>query len=464
MRKDIATHLSNNNTQAALDLNNKLNDYMEISNRIRDGRIKINSLSDLQFHFDNPPTIGEPSHINNSQSSENSQIDINDVRTNNPNNSIINNPTPININKIDLEEIERLSNTSQKAFSHPSTPIIENAVIPPAPPAPPAPMAPPAPSAPIQESKTNRDDLFKQIHEGKKLRKVNTSVITENKNLKTELNLEDKKLNKVPIEAINDKSQPNTSNAKTIIPDTRNEPLPGTPSNNPLLTGLSNKFDQIRTANSSPESDSGEWQPNIPESIIFYEKQIKKCVNQIPELLERITFLNASGEEEFNNKRFINKSDEIKYFNNAIESNKKSITNFQAKLDEVQNMNNAKLDELQNMNNANIMAEDKNIKNKDKIHNIDDIPTSKKIEFVQERINSNEFKKNSMLAEFRVLENLIKNSIDKNLDHTHNTLRLKNLEGRIYVLERFINNDKNYLNNLKGLNYKEDVENLYKNN
>ena len=104
------------------------------------------------------------------------------------------------------------------------------------------------------------------------------------------------------------------------------------------------------------------------------------------------------------------------------------------------------------------------LKIKIKIHNIDDIPTSKKIEFVQERINSNEFKKNSMLAEFRVLENLIKNSIDKNLDHTHNTLRLKNLEGRIYVLERFINNDKNYLNNLKGLNYKEDVENLYKNN
>lgn len=85
----------------------------DLANQLRDGRLKIDNLAELQFHLNNLP-----SDINNStlsQSSENSQIQINDLRNNNSDNPIINQPSPSRVNPIDLVEIDRISNDSQKA-------------------------------------------------------------------------------------------------------------------------------------------------------------------------------------------------------------------------------------------------------------------------------------------------------------------------------------------------------------
>lgn len=252
-REHIATHLANNDHEAANLINTKLNEYMEISNRIKDGRIKIDTLDDLKFHLANPPRPGEPSIIKNNDtnstntSSENSEIEINDNRTvNQPraSTSNINQPKPTTSNNVDLDQIERLSNASKEAFSKPSSPVIPDA--------PPAPKAPPViPQAPTQD--TNRNALLESIQKGKTLRKVTTKI-----NEVSDLGGAVKNafgLNKVDPSLISDKSAPNTANARTIIPDTRNEPLPGTSTDNSLINSLSNKFDRLRDANDSPEID-----------------------------------------------------------------------------------------------------------------------------------------------------------------------------------------------------------------
>ena len=292
-REHIATHLANNDHEAANLINTKLNEYMEISNRIKDGRIKIDTLDDLKFHLANPPRPGEPSIIKNNDtnstntSSENSEIEINDNRTvNQPraSTSNINQPKPTTSNNVDLDQIERLSNASKEAFSKPSSPVIPDA--------PPAPKAPPViPQAPTQD--TNRNALLESIQKGKTLRKVTTKI-----NEVSDLGGAVKNafgLNKVDPSLISDKSAPNTANARTIIPDTRNEPLPGTSTDNSLINSLSNKFDRLRDANDSPEIDETlvlQNQIDISiKKIRGYNDSLKNLYNEPSSFKESVFFV-----------------------------------------------------------------------------------------------------------------------------------------------------------------------------
>lgn len=320
----------------------KMDGLNELANQLRDGRVKIDNLAELQFHLDNLPRPGEPSGINNSQlsqSSENSQIEINDQRNNNSDNSIIKHPTPIRDNPIDLHEIDRISNDSQKAFSFPSTPIIENAVIPPAPPAPPVPAVK---DLPIQQIRPNNNALLDEINKKPKLRSVITNDRSETLGIKkpiVERNLKDdienpdvnKNLNKVPTELINDTSAPNTSGAKTIIPDTRNEPLPGTSSSNPLTSSLSKAFDTIRTANSSPEIEEAVWYVDPKKAIPFHENEIIKIEENIFKAKERLNYLTNSSIAKYT-KSFSSREEEIGFINNRLVSLGKTLITHQEKL------------------------------------------------------------------------------------------------------------------------------------
>lgn len=105
--------LQRNSLSEGNNILRKMDGLNDLANQLRDGRLKIDNLAELQFHLNNLP-----SDINNSplsQSSENSQIQINDLRNNNSDNPIINQPSPSRVNPIDLVEIDRISNDSQKA-------------------------------------------------------------------------------------------------------------------------------------------------------------------------------------------------------------------------------------------------------------------------------------------------------------------------------------------------------------